>query len=336
MTPKKILILRLSSIGDILLTSPFIRQVRAAFPQAQIDYAVKSVFKDLVKYNPNLNTIYEIRPELGRAGLRDLKQVFKNQSYDFVFDLHNNFRTKKLSAGLNKTVIHKDRFKRALLVYMKKNTYREIIPISQRYLCTAKEAGVKDDGGGLELFWPQSVEEKTNQILAERNINSGFIALAPGAAHTTKRWPPEYFKELSQNLNSEFKGKILLLGSAAEQVKLNEMVTSAQVINFAGNLSLLESAAVLKRAKVLVTNDSGLMHMASAVKTQAIALFGSTVKEFGFFPYRSDHIILEDNTVHCRPCSHIGRDNCPKGHFDCMRKITPQMVQKELEKKIAE
>ncbi len=336
MTPKKILILRLSSIGDILLTSPFIRQARKGFPEAQIDFAVKSVFKELVAYNPNINTVYEIKPERGRAGLRDLNRVFKNQTYDFVFDLHNNFRTKMLSAGLNKTVIHKDRLKRALLVYLKKNTYREIIPIPQRYLYTAKNAGVQDDGGGLELFWPKGVEEKANQILAERHINTDFIALAPGAAHATKRWPAEYFKELVHNLNNDFKGKIVLLGSAAEQAELNELVSSARVINFAGNLSLLESAAVLKRANLLVTNDSGLMHMASAVKTPAIALFGSTVKEFGFFPYRSDAIILEDNTINCRPCSHIGRESCPKGHFDCMRKISPQMVLKEIETKIAE
>ena len=336
MTPKKILILRLSSIGDILLTSPFIRQVRTTFPKAQIDYAVKNVFKDLVQYNPNLNTIYEIKPERGREGLQVLKQTFKKQSYDFVFDLHNNFRTKSLTAGLHKTIIHKDRLKRALLVYMKKNTYREIIPIPERYLNTAKEAGVKDDGGGLELFWPQSIEEKTDQTLTNLSVDSDFIALAPGAAHATKRWPQEYFKELIQNVNRQFEKKIVLLGSAAEKEELSGLAPSAQVVNFAGSLSLLESAAVLKRAKVLVTNDSGLMHMASAVKTPAIALFGSTVKEFGFFPYRSDHIILEDNTVSCRPCSHIGRANCPKGHFDCMRKITPRMVLKELEKKIAE
>jgi len=336
MTTKKILILRLSSIGDILLTSPFIRQVRTAFPEAQIDYVVKKVFSDLVRFNPNLNSIYEVKPEQGRAGLRELKQIFKKQSYDYVFDLHNNFRTKNLSAGLNKTVIHKERIKRALLVYLKKNHYETITPIPERYLQTAEKAGVKDDKGGLELFWPDSIEKKTDTVLKEMHIHSEYIALAPGAAHLTKRWPPEYFSVLVQRISEFFKGHVVLLGSAAEQAELNNLTVSKKVFNFAGHLSLLESAAVLKRAKVLVTNDSGLMHMASAVKTPAIALFGSTVKEFGFFPYRSEHIILEDTTLSCRPCSHIGRAECPKGHFKCMRNITPEMVLKELRKKITD
>lgn len=335
MTPKKVLILRLSSIGDILLTTPFIRQAGAAFPGAQIDFVVKKAFSELVRFNPNLNTVYEVKPEQGRKGLREIKQRLKEQGYDYVFDLHHNFRTKSLTSGLNKTVIHKDRFKRALLVYLKRNRYGEIIPIPDRYLQTGARAGVKDDGKGLELFWPSSTETKTDALFAEMNIREQPIALAPGAAHATKRWPREYFTETIRDICSFYPGKIVLLGSASEREELQALALNSEVLNLAGKLSLLESASVLKRARLLVTNDSGLMHMASAVATPSIALFGSTVKEFGFFPYRSKSVVLEDNTLNCRPCSHIGRADCPKGHFKCMRNLTPNMVLRELKKEIA-
>ncbi len=336
MTPKKILILRLSSIGDILLTSPFIRQVRRAFPKARIEYVVKSSFSDLVRFNPNLDAVFEVKPELGQKGLRELKKIFHKRSYDHIFDLHNNFRTKSLTSGLSKTVIHKDRIKRTLLVYLKKNYYRDILPIPERYLQTGEQAGITDDGKGLELFWPKKIEKKTDRLSREIKLDDGFIALAPGAAHATKRWPADYFKEIIQNISPVFKGKIVLLGSASEQADLNKLIINDRVINLAGKLSLLESASVLKRSKILVTNDSGLMHMASAVEIPAIALFGSTVKEFGFFPYRSNHIVLEDNTVPCRPCSHIGRSTCPKTHFNCMRNLTPERVLRELKKQLTD
>jgi len=331
MTRKKILILRLSSIGDILLTTPFIRQVRTAFPKAQIDYVIKTGFSELLSNNPHLDNVYDVKPDQGIKGLLVLKKFLKKQSYDYVFDLHNNFRTKALTAFTNKNAIKKDKLKRTILVYTKHNRYNEIIPIPQRYLNVGKFAGIKDDELGLELFWKDETEKKIDASLNKDKINSQIIVLAPGAAHYTKRWPLEYFKELIEKISKSYNDSIVLLGSADERKDFDCLVQSQRVINFAGQLSLLESAAVLSRARLIISNDSGLMHMATAVKTPLIALFGSTVKELGFFPFRSEHIIVENTELNCRPCSHIGKSKCHLKHFQCMLEIKPNHIFKQIQ-----
>lgn len=329
---KRILIIRLSSIGDILLSTPFIRQTRIAFPDAQIDFVVKKRFEDLVQYNPHLNHIYSFDESLGFKGLLELRKAIQQKKYDYVLDLHNNLRSRILTFGQKAKVFRmkKDKLKRALLVYLKVNLFNEIVPIPEKYLRVGKTLGIEDDQQGLELCWNDSQIRKLQKKISNHLLKRPFIALAPGAGFKTKQWPIEYFRTLIQKIEDSKKFNVVLLGSLKEREQFRPLEISKNVFNLAGNLSLLESAIVLNRAKFLVSNDSGLMHMATAVKTPVLAIFGSTVKELGFFPYRSKNLILENNKLWCRPCSHIGRNRCPLGHLKCLKSITPEMVFEKL------
>jgi heptosyltransferase-2 len=165
------------------------------------------------------------------------------------------------------------------------------------------------------------VDEKTDFI-----DNDSIICFAPGAAHFTKRWPKEYFKQLGKKIRERAKHKIIILGGETDRELGAFLSDNDQVYDYTGKLSLLETGCLMSRARGLVTNDTGLMHMATAVNLPVLALFGSTVKSFGFFPYRGRVKVLENSTLSCRPCTHIGRSECPKNHFNCMKEITPEQV----------
>lgn len=332
----RILILRLSSIGDIILSSFFIRQVAQAFPDSQIDFVIKKQFGDLIKFNSNLNKIFYVDSEEGQSQLRKLRKELIYNRYNLIFDLHNNLRTCYLISGMSaskKWRIKKDKLKQILLIWFKINRYKRIKSIPMRYLEVGEKAGIKDDQKGLELFWDENIErgliKKVPSILKDK-----YIAIAPGAAHYTKKWPIEYYMDLVESLSKYQDNKIIVLGGPADSDDGNELELHDKVINLTGKLSLLESAVVIKNAKALISNDSGLMHMATAVQTPVLAIFGSTVEELGFFPFRSRHKILQNENLKCRPCSHIGKYYCPKGHFRCMLEIKPKLVYNELMKLI--
>jgi len=329
---KQILIIRLSSIGDILLSTPFIRQTRIAFPEAQIDFVVKKRFVELVQYNPHLNHIYSFDEALGFKGLLELRKTIQQKNYDYVLDLHNNLRSRLLTFGQRAKVFRmkKDKIKRALLVYFKINLFKEVVPIAEKYLRVGQALGIKDDQQGLELCWKDGQIKRLQKKLSSQLLKKPFIALAPGAGFKTKQWPIEYFRSLVQKIENSNKFNVVLLGNLQEREQFRPLEISQIVFNLAGKLSLLESAIVLNRARILVSNDSGLMHMATAVKTPVLAIFGSTVKELGFFPYRSKSMVLENNNLWCRPCSHIGRNRCPLGHMECLKTITPEIVFEKL------
>jgi len=334
---KKILIIRLSSIGDILLTTPFIRQTRKAYPDSQIDFVIKKEYSDLLKNNLYINNVFKFDTNRGMQGLKALKKSLLEEKYDFVFDLHNNMRSNYLRLGLqskHKYRIKKNKFAQFLYVKFKINRYPEIIPIAERYLNVGEPAGIKDDDKGLEIFFDKDCEKSVNTILKQKKIrqNDIFYTIAPGAGFYTKRWPIENYKIIVENILENHNCKIVVLGNSEDKHQGEALAENDNIIDLTGKLSLLQSAVVLSESKALISNDTGLMHMATAVNTPVLTIFGSTVKEFGFFPYRSKSSVVEIRDLKCRPCSHIGRNNCPKEHFDCMKKITPDIVEKKFEK----
>jgi len=335
--PVKILILRLSSIGDILLTTAFVRQIRNAYPNARISYIVKKEFQDLVKFNPHINTIIAFDSATKIKGLKSLNLEFKKTQFDIIFDLHNNLRTNRMLAGIDSAKIFKikkSKIKRVALVYLKTNFYNSIKTIPERYLDVGMKSGIKDDGLGLELFLNSGKANTAPTKLPEFGLSSGkYICLGPGAAHYTKMWPTENFKKLINKITSETEYKIAVLGSSAERNLLRGTVENKNVVNLCGKLNLLESASIISDSVGMVSNDSGLMHMTTALKKPIIAIFGSTSEELGFFPYRANSTIIE-NKMWCRPCSHVGRKNCPLGHFKCMRLTTVDRVLKEVKRKL--
>ncbi len=334
---KKILILRLSSIGDILLTTAFIRQVRNKYPNARITYIVKKEFQSLLSHNPYINKIIAFDSATKMSGLKDLNRIIQKEKYDLIFDLHNNLRTNRLLAGLKSahiSKIKKSKIRRAALVFLKINLYKTIKSIPERYLEVGKKFNIQDDGQGLELFLSTNNAENNLEILKIYDlIPVQYICIGPGAAHFTKMWPIENYQKLIKKISEETDYKIAILGSPQEKSLLKEIENIKNVVALSGKLSLLESASIIKESTGLISNDSGLMHMAVALKKAVVAIFGSTVRELGFFPYRADAAIVE-NDLWCRPCSHVGRGKCPLGHFKCMRLTSTARVFEEVKTKL--
>lgn len=317
MPAEKILIIRLSSIGDIILTTPLVRRLRNTYPQAQIDYLVKPMFKSLLAQNPHINT------------LLTTDRTDSLSTYDIIIDLQNNFRSKRLRSGKAKAIYfyRKQNWKKLLLVQFKINLFKAFKPVPERYINAAKELGLKDDGRGCELF----VSEKDLQF-AVKELTSGLpkLAVCYGAKHFTKQFPVEKFANVLSSLLAKHQIEVLLLGGK-EDAALGEEIfrrieKKDRVKDFSGKCSLMETAALLSSSNVVLTNDTGLMHMASAFGKPMMVLFGSSVEEFGFAPYRVPCRILQVSGLTCRPCSHIGRSNCPKGHFKCMNDISDASV----------
>lgn len=327
----KILIIRLSSIGDILLTTPFIRQTRRKFPNSKIDFVIKEEFAQLLDHNTNVNNLIKFNSKGGSYKLGELKKSLVENHYDYIFDLHNNFRSIYLRQGHKKSSvfrIEKNKIKQILYVKFKINNYTQVTPIAERYLNVGKNAGIIDDENGLEIFWDNNTKESVKQILEKQviNPNDQVIAIAPGAGFYTKRWPVENYKKFILNIMEKHHYKVVVLGNENDKLQGKVLAELENVIDLTGQLSLLQTAVVLSNSKALISNDTGLMHMATAVYTPVLAIFGSTVKEFGFYPYRSKSIVVEAEGLECRPCSHIGRHTCPKEHFKCMNDITPDIV----------
>lgn len=333
----KILIIRLSSIGDILLTTPLLRSLRKQFPDSQIDFLVKSEYSELLRFNPWCSRIIEIDSRIDR-NLNDVSNGIRNEHYDLLLDLHNSIRSRYIrffSEAKKIRVVNKYVVPRFILVHTKKNFYPGIVPVAERYLAAAKDFGVSDDGEGLEIFIPSEVSNSLRARLLESGVDpaAGMMAIAPAARHRTKMWLPERFAALAIAAVRRYKLKIVILGDAAmrpycEQITKTITASAGEFagINLAGQFSLLETAALLDASRLLVTNDSGLMHLAAARKCRVVAIFGPTVGEFGFFPYRTESKVIEEKSLSCRPCSHLGGDKCPLGHFRCMKDISVERV----------
>ncbi len=344
-TPTKILIIRLSSLGDVVLTSPLIRVLRRKFPRAQIDFLVRREYADLVKYNPHLSRVWEFDARSGFRGLLDWRKRLRREKYQIILDVHRNIRSLIWSSALPETRVlrvNKNQFLRFLLVKFKINLYRRvygrIIPVWEKYLRTGADLGLEPDGHGLELFLPPESEENISRFLQELPSGGKWkVVVAPGARHFTKRWPAEYFVRVICALKERHGLNTILVGGP-DDVSVGESILAqleqGVAISTMGKFTITETAALIKRAHLFLSNDSGLMHVAAAFNRPLIALFGSTVEELGFFPFSEQATVLEVRGLKCRPCSHIGRAECPKEHFRCMKDLTPEQVLAAAERKL--
>jgi lipopolysaccharide heptosyltransferase II len=312
---KKILIIRLSSIGDILLTTPLIRSIKKINPEIQIDFVLKEEFFELMQNNPNLNNIHKYT----KHGFE--KQILTNaliaNKYELVIDLQNNLRSREIVRPLHCKILRfkKNNFNKFLLVHFKINKLKDAPQIPFRY---AEAAGVDLDTEGLDFFTLNKPDPKLK-------ADDKYIGLCPGAKHFTKRWSTEYFIELGKKLEASGY-KVVLFGGLSEAVITGEIGNKLMnAINLCCD-SILQAGTNMKMCKAIYTNDSGAMHLATAVEVPVIAFFGSTVREFGFYPYRAKSIELENKNLSCRPCTHIGRNSCPKIHFKCMTEIKPDLA----------
>ena len=316
---KKILIIRLSSLGDVLLTTPLIRSLKRTYPRLEIHFLTKPNYADVWKDNIYISKFFILE---SKENLDFLIEKLDDERYDLIVDLQNNPRSTSIRKKLKvKSVsFNKRDFDKLLLVKLKINKLRNAPPIPVRYAEAIPE--IKLDDEGLDLFTDKKPSFDFNQ-------NQKFVGFIPGARHFTKRYPKGYFIELGNILN-ENGFEILVFGGKDDKELCSEI---SQNIKNSTNLSndddILQTAADMKMCKAIFCNDSGLMHAACAVKTPVLVFFGSSVKEFGFVPYKNRSIIFENNSLNCRPCSHVGRAHCPLKHFKCMMEIKPRYAFEE-------
>ncbi len=327
----KILVIRLSSMGDVILTTSFIRQLKNRFQRAEIDFCVAGPFSEILKFNPHIANIVEYNKNnsinninLQKKALRDKNQ---GKKYGLIIDLQKNFRSCHFRMGLGENIlkVNKNRLKKIALVKFKKNLYGDIALIPDIYSLAAQPAGVATDGKGLELWLEKDAAAGEYLPLIEKpdNTHRNRIAIAPGAFHYTKRWPAEKFAKLIRELKNKYKSEIILVGGVKDSDLCKMIIEKSGVDaeDLSGATSILESAGIIDECRLLITNDTGVMHIAAARQVPVAAIFGSTVREFGFTPYRVKHEIIEKN-IPCRPCTHTGRAECPLGHFNCMNLIS--------------
>jgi lipopolysaccharide heptosyltransferase II len=328
---RKVLVLRLSSIGDIVLATPFLRRLRAVHPAVEIHFGVRKEFAELVRHHPAVSQCIPIDTTKGRNELHRINYALSLEGYDVVFDLHNNHRTRVLRNGLTARlhVINKHSIRRFLFVRLKWTTLDNFLPVPEKYIRTGARYGLAPDSLGTEIHVPDTTAITVNTALSRVGLDEGerCIAICPGARHATKRWPIESFAALTDLILDGTNKRVVVLGGT-EDAPLGAVLAQRhpRVVNLCGAFSLLETASAMDRCDAVVANDSGLMHMATARAVPVAAVFGSTVKELGFFPYHATARVLEVADLSCRPCSHIGLPACPKRHFHCMRLVTPASV----------
>ncbi len=314
---KKILVIRFSSIGDIVLTSPVLRCLRNKYPAAEIHFLTKDSMLPLLAHNPHVNRVYTIRKKVS-----EVLPALKAEGYDLVVDLHKNIRSVLVKMSLNATSFsyHKLNYRKWMLVRLKVNLLPSI-HIVERYFDALESLGIQNDGKGLEIFIPAEAEQEAGSILLA--VEKPYVVFSVGAAHFTKRLPESKWKELAGLV----KGSIVLAGGK-EEFAMGEAIKSidpGRIVNACGRSSILASAVLLREAEVVVSNDTGLMHLASCFSKPIVSVWGSTVPEFGMYPYLPLHpersAIVQTGGLSCRPCSKIGFASCPKKHFKCMETI---------------
>ncbi|MBL7829131.1 MAG: glycosyltransferase family 9 protein [Saprospiraceae bacterium] len=323
----KILIVRFSSIGDIVLTTPVIRCLKLQLG-AEIHFLTKKSFSNILSANPYVNKIHELDTDWN-----SMVAQLRTEKFDLIVDLHHNLRSLRLKLALGRPArsFQKLNFKKWLLVNLKINNLpsRHIV---DRYLDTVTHLGVVNDLQGLDHFIPADQDVSPSQI-DPRLAAENYIAVVIGATHATKRLPRE---KLIWILHSVQK-PIVILGGKTEVEDGNwieKQSGNRTWINLCGKLSIHQSASLVRQADKVVSHDTGLMHIAAAFKKRLISIWGSTVPEFGMYPYypvdSSGYTVEEVKGLSCRPCSKIGFAQCPKGHFNCMNQLDFQAIAAKL------
>ncbi|SDM00633.1 ADP-heptose:LPS heptosyltransferase [Catalinimonas alkaloidigena] len=327
----KILIIRFSSIGDIVLTTPVIRAVKKQVPDAEVHFCTKKQYGLLVEDNPYVDKVHLLEEKL-----EPLVQQLKAERFDFLIDLHHNLRTWliKQRLGVPSRTFNKLNREKWLYVNLKINRLPHV-HIVDRYLEAARPLGVVPDEEGLDYFIPYR-DEVERDWLPETHQQE-YVVYAIGGQHNTKKLPVTRMIELCDKINKP----IILLGgpedrangeeitrfferhaqSANYEEGLRELNKKSLVYNACGQYNLNQSASLIKGARAVFSHDTGLMHIAAAFQKPVYSIWGNTTPLFGMYPYRTRFVVFENNRLACRPCSKIGYSKCPKGHFKCMNDL---------------
>jgi ADP-heptose:LPS heptosyltransferase len=313
--PAKILVIRFSSIGDIVLTSPVLRCIKRQLPGTKLHVATKSRFAEILQANPYVDSTHAFTESVS-----ELFDPLRQEKFDLVIDLHKNLRSRELIRALAVKSITFDKInlRKYLAVNFKLISALPAKHVVDRYFDAVKMLGVKNDEQGCEYFIPESEKMEMAGYFPEGD--GRFNALVLGASYYTKKIP---FEKLHR-ICSHSALPLVLIGGEAEMPQAEQLKQQfPSLVNLCGVLSLHKSASVISQAEWVITPDTGMMHIAAAFKKKIISVWGNTIPEFGMYPYlpHPDSLMLQVNDLSCRPCSKLGYSVCPLGHFKCMREI---------------
>lgn len=323
---KKILLIRFSSIGDIVLTTPVVRCIKQQLPEVELHVLTKPSYRSIYAANPYVDKVFELTPNW-----KSLMASLRKEHYDFIVDLHKNWRSWRVRLALHRpsAAFPKLDFKKFLYTKMKTGKMPNV-HIVDRYFKAVKKLGVHNDGQGLDFFFNEG-DEMHYEDLPE-SFRDGFVAVVIGGQHATKILPVEKVVEVCEALDYP----VILVGGpedAARGDRIKNKVGS-YVGNTCGSLTVGQSASLLKLADAVLTNDTGMMHIAAALRKPIVSVWGNTVPEFGMYPYLPQGMkpatIVENKSLKCRPCDKLGFAKCPKGHFDCMNTLDAKEIAQKI------
>ncbi len=340
MSIARILVIRFSSLGDIILLTPLFREIKKRFPESQLDFLTSTTFASVCSNNPHIDSITAFDRNRKGELKRTIKWVKKNR-YDLILDAHHSLRSRLLLLSgygprwMRKTrtiSIDKRSWKRNLLITLKINLLKNAIAQREAY-CSLLDTITSnhDYDTSTELYPGKTDHENTEKILRNWNLSDAPIAaIGPSASFLGKSWPKENYFELAKRLTDKGYIVILLGGKGDEEPGWIAERANSGVINLAGKLSYLETTVVLQKALFTISNDSAIVHFSEAVGTPVFSIFGPTAKEFGFAPFLANSTVVELE-LPCRPCSRNGKGRC-KNPIDreCLRSITVDMVFKRI------
>lgn len=333
----KILVIRLSAIGDVILCSPLMQELRRLYPHAEINFLTKPEGFEIAKGISEVNVLhkYDVKPFHRSKALQSLR----TQSWDIVVDLQNNLRSRSFVYKLKCTKLFRfkrNRWEREIRIHLprmrdKLNTPK---PVALQYIESIISLGAKDENLSLKLVlpkdWVTSAEKHLLQFVVDNQMqgHKPFLIIAPGAKHNTKQWLTEHWIEFCKLSHKNGMKTIAIIGAPNETQICHEIAEKVgfPVLNSAGRISLGEAAGLIQIADVVVCNDSSPMHISASLKTPIVAIFGATVPEFGFAPFNTQYKIVQDANLECRPCDPHGTKVCPLKHFKCMHNVKAEQV----------
>ena len=310
----KILIIRFSSIGDIVLTSPIIRCVKNQIPNAEIHYLTKETYSNLITHNTHITKLHALNDH----NFNILVEYLKKENFDLVIDLHKNIRTFKIKRAINTKwfSFNKLNFKKWLFVHFKIDLLPDV-HIIDRYFDGLKSLNIKNDNQGVEYHLPHKLAIDLKQYHIQKKQ---YLVLSLGATYHTKQIPNNVLLMLLKRLNDSH---VVLIGAGNKDIEKADFIMNnsnhKNIINLCNKLTINESAYIIKHSKTIITGDTGMMHIASCFDVDIITLWGNTHPKLGMHAYVSKEKV-QNHVVNlaCHPCSKLGSDKCPRGHFNCM------------------
>lgn len=322
----RFLVIRLSSLGDVVLTTPFLRALRRRFPEAEIHFLTKAAYAGLIQTHPAVDLVLPFDSNVKHALAQEGKRLRTNR-YDIIFDLHKNLRSVPLSRMAEARRIYridKATLRRRLLIILKINLLKERGDMPAVYIKAGEKLGLIDDGGPPDIHPSVEAVQRAEEVLAA--LEKPYWGLIPVASSWNKRWP--YFTELGKELTSRWGGACLILGGSGDENICGQVAEGIGpgAVSLAGKLSPMEMAALLRRCSLAIGNDTGPMHLSVAVGTPTVALFGPTTRHFGYYP-RGEKVCILEKELDCRPCTKNGLEHCPRRrNLACLQDITVEDV----------